>query len=292
MQREKDVLAASSPVSNLLPRFLTALVLIPLVLLGIFYLSPSYFAFASGVIILLAAWEWSGLSSLNYLPPLRGKVARSAGWGVISLRIFYLFLLLCCLIASFYLPLLWVLTTSIVIWIFAFALLLLTSPLKMGVDAVGGEGIFFILSGLIMLPACWKAINYLCFQSPHPYKLLTLFLIVWLADIAAYFVGSLWGKHKIAPSISPGKSIEGAIGALIIVSIIIALIFHSISMVMLANLTVIISIIGDLYESFLKRRRGVKDSGNLLPGHGGILDRIDSLIAAAPVFALGLVYIY
>jgi phosphatidate cytidylyltransferase len=281
-------------VSDLLPRFLTALLLIPLVLAGIFYLPPLYFSFASGIVILSAAWEWSGL--------LYRKIRY-------TLRISYILLMGCALLFSFYLPLLWVLSAGIVIWVFALFVLILYSqrPSAFSLhrhsresgnpETIPQKKLFFTFAGitsifgLIMLPACWKALNYLCFQPPHPYRLLALFLIVWLADIAAYFAGSWWGKHKLAPSISPGKSIEGAIGGFIIVSIVTALIFHSIPMVLLSGLIVIISIIGDLYESLLKRRCGVKDSGNLLPGHGGILDRIDSLIAAAPFFALGLVII-
>jgi phosphatidate cytidylyltransferase len=171
-----------------------------------------------------------------------------------------------------------------VTWVFAVFILISHSNKNINI-------IYFVqLAGFIMLPACWKALNYLCFLHPHPYKLLSLFLIVWLADIGAYFVGSRFGKHKLAPSISPGKSIEGAIGGLVIVGIVVGLIFHSIPMIFLALLTVIISIIGDLFESFMKRRQGVKDSGKILPGHGGILDRIDSLISAAPLFALGLMY--
>jgi phosphatidate cytidylyltransferase len=269
-------------MSDLLPRVLTAVVLIPLVLAGIFFLPPDYFAWASGGVILLAAWEWSRLSGFFFLLPVSHKVgegARRAGEGS------YVFLVLIFLIASLYLPLVWVLIAGIIFpWFLVFR-----APTRGAPTAQAG----MIIAGLIMLPACWRALNYLCFLHPHPYKLLTLFLIVWLADIAAYFVGSRFGKHKLAPSISPGKSIEGAIGALVIVGMSIAVIFHySISMIFLAELTVVASIMGDLFESLMKRRQGLKDSGKCLPGHGGILDRIDSLITAAPVFALGLVYFY
>lgn len=261
-------------MSDLLPRVLTAIVLIPLVLLGLFLVPSDYFALASGCVFLWAGWEWSRLSGLQ----------KNLS------RIIYVFLILLCLIASYYSPLFRVLISSIIFWIFAVVMLILFScknTLKNRSPAV-----FFQVAGLIMLPACWKALNYLCFLHPHPYKLLSLFLIVWLADIAAYFVGSRFGKHKLAPSISPGKSIEGALGGLVVVGIVIGLIFHSIPMILLALITVIISIIGDLFESFMKRCQGLKDSGKLLPGHGGILDRIDSLISAAPLFALGLMYFH
>ncbi len=259
---------------DLLPRVLTAIVLIPLVLLGLFLLPPHYFALASGLVFLLAGWEWSRLSGLQ----------KNLS------RIIYVSLILLCLIASFYSPLFRVLISSIIFWFFAVMILILFSCKKSLKNR--SPAVFIQFAGLIMLPACWKAINYLCFLDPHPYKLLSLFLIVWLADIAAYFVGSQWGKHKLAPSISPGKSIEGAIGGLVTVGIVIGLIFHTIPMILLALATVIISIIGDLFESFMKRCQGLKDSGKILPGHGGILDRIDSLISAAPLFALGLMYIH
>jgi len=268
-------------MTDLLPRVVTAIILIPLVLLGLFFLPPDYFALASGVVFLIAGWEWSRLSGLQKN----------------NARILYCCLILLCLIASFYVPLLSVLISSIVFWFFAVVILFVYSR-RYSHDSLrhsrasGNPAVFIQFSGFIMLPACWKAINYLCFLYPHPYKLLSLFLIVWLADIAAYFVGSRFGKHKLALSISPGKSIEGVIGGLVIVGIVIALIFHSISMIFLALVTVIISIIGDLFESFMKRRQGLKDSGNILPGHGGILDRIDSLISAAPFFALGLMYFH
>lgn len=257
-------------MTDLLPRVLTAAVLIPLVLLGIFLLPSHYFALASGIVFLLAGWEWSRLSGLQKN----------------SSKIIYSFFIMLCLIASFYLPLIWILIASMVTWVFAVFILISHSNKNINIIC------FVQLAGFIMLPACWKALNYLCFLHPHPYKLLSLFLIVWLADIGAYFVGSRFGKHKLAPSISPGKSIEGAIGGLVIVGIAVGLIFHSIFMIILALLTVIISIIGDLFESFMKRRQGLKDSGKILPGHGGILDRIDSLISAAPLFALGLMYFH
>lgn len=117
-----------------------------------------------------------------------------------------------------------------------------------------------------------------------------LFLVVWLADAAAYMVGSLWGRHKLAPSISPGKTVEGALGALV-VAVLAALVakawfFTGIGIadaVALGLLLGVFGMLGDLAESLLKRTGAVKDSGSLLPGHGGLLDRADSLLFAAPV---------
>ena len=131
------------------------------------------------------------------------------------------------------------------------------------------------------------------------YLLLYVFLLVWGADSGAYFAGRAFGKHKLAPKVSPGKSWEGAIGG-VITSAIIAVIFLNLTpdnvfgrelntsaFIVLSVITVAVSILGDLSESMFKRQAGIKDSSQLIPGHGGILDRIDSLTAAVPVFAIG-----
>ena len=118
------------------------------------------------------------------------------------------------------------------------------------------------------------------------------FILIWMADISAYFAGKKWGKAKLAPVISPGKTVEGMYGALvtgIVSGGVLSLIYSfqwmvALDFVLLSVLTVLISIYGDLFFSVVKRQRGVKDSGILLPGHGGVLDRIDSLVAAAPFF--------
>ncbi len=126
--------------------------------------------------------------------------------------------------------------------------------------------------------------------------LLYVMSIVWVADIGAYFSGKQFGRHKLAPSISPGKSIEGVVGGLllnIVWSWLVFLYFFQWGMslfefMLVSIVTSLVSVSGDLYESILKRQAGMKDSGTLLPGHGGLLDRIDSVIAAVPVFVLGL----
>jgi phosphatidate cytidylyltransferase len=125
-----------------------------------------------------------------------------------------------------------------------------------------------------------------------PTQLLAVLVLIWIADSAAYFVGRAFGRHKLAPSISPGKTWEGAAGGAagaMAWAIILATLTQGISWVPFlaaAALLAVISIAGDLFESAVKRKAGVKDSGTLLPGHGGILDRIDSAAAALPVAAL------
>jgi len=246
---------------DLLPRVITGVVLIALVFGAVFFLPPFYFALLSGVVFLGAAAEWAKLS------------------GFFNKHI-YLLLVLFTMIVCNVAPLMLVFFVGTTLWIAAFLNFFRYSPL------------FVQWAGIVMLAIAWKAINVLCFMSPHPYALLTLFLVVWLSDIAAYFVGSIFGKHKLAPSISPGKSVEGAIGAFLCVGIAAIFIFHSLAMVILCLVGVGVSIIGDLFESLMKRKQNVKDSGKLLPGHGGILDRLDSLIAVAPLFAWGLMFIH
>ena len=122
-----------------------------------------------------------------------------------------------------------------------------------------------------------------------------LFTLVWTADSGAYFTGKAFGKHKLIPDVSPNKTIEGLVGGLALTAIVIAAVayyrhltgLHLAGFVMLSMVTVLASVLGDLFESLLKRQANIKDSGTLLPGHGGVLDRIDSILAAAPIFALG-----
>ncbi len=129
------------------------------------------------------------------------------------------------------------------------------------------------------------------------YKLLYLFFLVFAADTGAYFAGRTLGRHKLAPGISPGKTVEGAIGGVLLCAVWAATagvyVFATSGtdtywLIALSLLVALVSIIGDLTESMFKRMVGIKDSGTLLPGHGGILDRVDSILAAAPVMVLGI----
>ena len=148
-------------------------------------------------------------------------------------------------------------------------------------------------AGVVALVAAWVALMGLRNEF-GPGHLLFLLMLIWAADIGAYFAGRLWGRRKLAPAISPGKTWEGVWGAAA-AALAFALIGAAVlgvgsrwpGFVAVCMVTVGFSIVGDLFESMLKRQRGVKDSGSLLPGHGGVLDRLDSLIAAAPVFLLG-----
>lgn len=148
--------------------------------------------------------------------------------------------------------------------------------------------------GVIILTAAITAMFYLWQQSP--WWLMYVFILVWCADSGAYFVGRKFGKTKMAPNVSPNKSMQGLYGGLTVgmgVALFISMYWlkytGSVLLVfmLLSVMTIMASVLGDLFESMLKRRAGIKDSGTVLPGHGGVLDRIDSLLSATPIFALG-----
>jgi phosphatidate cytidylyltransferase len=132
-------------------------------------------------------------------------------------------------------------------------------------------------------------------ELPQPWWLLGVMAMVWMADISAYFAGRKFGKNKLAPSISPGKTWEGVAGAMLGVMVYVALVMvgsgmtQRYSLFLFAIVGVALSVIGDLFESAIKRQAGVKDSGTLLPGHGGLLDRIDALTSTLPLAALALI---
>ncbi|AOA58654.1 phosphatidate cytidylyltransferase [Acinetobacter larvae] len=150
--------------------------------------------------------------------------------------------------------------------------------------------------GVILIAAAVSAI-YMVWQM-SPWWLMYLFLLVWGADSGAYFVGRKLGRRKLAPHVSPNKTIEGLLGGIVTVALVIIVVqayflslslLHHVIFLVISIITVFSSVLGDLFESMIKRRAGIKDSGRILPGHGGVLDRIDSLLAAAPIFAVGII---
>jgi phosphatidate cytidylyltransferase len=150
------------------------------------------------------------------------------------------------------------------------------------------------LLGLMLIIPLWLAL--ICAKAADPWLLLGLLTTIWIADSAAYFAGKNFGKHKLAPTISPGKTWEGVAGALIAVTLFGAVLyfyFEVKSVAIFPALWVITSfgVIGDLFESMMKRQANIKDSGDLLPGHGGILDRIDGIIPSLPI-AILMIYAY
>ncbi|HET6554512.1 MAG TPA: phosphatidate cytidylyltransferase [Dyella sp.] len=265
----------------LLQRTLTALVLAPLVI-GLILLAPTW-VFAPVVVVafLAAMWEWTRLSGLKPTPPRIALLVLTA----------LLFALCWCARGTAW----WtsVMAIGVVWWVlagqwlrhFAFA----AAPTR--------ENLFFKLgAGLLVIVPAWVAAVSIHGSGEHGHwwTLLALF-IVWAADIGAYFSGRQFGRRKLAPTISPGKTWAGVYGAFAagaLVAVVGGLLLgieggRLVGLLVLSLLTVVASIVGDLLESLMKRHAAVKDSGNLFPGHGGLLDRLDSVFAALPVFAVG-----
>jgi phosphatidate cytidylyltransferase len=263
-------------------RVLTALVMLPIALLILFVLPEDAFAVCIGLIVLVGAWEWIRLSGLvNQLLTLILLVGFS---GVL----YWSYLL-----PNVYVPML--LGIGCIFWIGAAAMVMMYPRSK---EQVGGKYMKLGFGLLVLIPA-YVAFLYLRRHDAHLLLLALLVTIIWAADVGAYFVGRQFGTAKLAPKVSPGKSWVGLIGGMILalaVGMLGAFIGepsdHLISpipwavFIGIVAVTVLFSVLGDLFESLIKREQGVKDSSSLLPGHGGVLDRIDSLTAASPVFAL------
>jgi len=269
----------------LIRRILTALVLIPPLLAALFTLPTFWLAFLFGAFILAGAREWGALTGL--------RTATGRGLYVVSLTVFGAAAVHALLRdPSAVVPLL---AAAVLWWLWALIELWRHPAPEAGwlATRIGRQ-----VSGFCALVPAWVGLVYLhAADARAPALLLFLLVLVWTADTAAYFFGWAFGRHKLAPRISPGKTVEGALGALGAVALLayacgtIVWRFEGAALagwLALAVVAAALSIVGDLVESKLKRVAGVKDSGRLLPGHGGVLDRIDALTAAAPVFAAGL----
>lgn len=260
----------------LITRILTALVLLPLVLAGIYLLPTLHFAWITAVVFALAAYEWVQLT-LGPGSPWR--------W------LFYLlYSAICAALWQFEgFAIVWVGLAGVA-WLWAIWEVLRVSEPLVSDDRVR---VHWVGLGLIVLPAAWVAL--LNLREPQPHNLVAVCLIVWGADIGAYFVGRAIGRRKLAVFVSPGKTWEGAIGGAVIgTAVTLGFCAYFGLTAITATLVVVIAaltalaVFGDLFESVLKRVRGAKDSGQLLPGHGGLLDRVDALIAVLPLAAFGL----
>ena len=266
---------------------ITAVVLLAAFLLALFFLPPlGWLVFVSAVAA-VGAWEWGGLMTAG--ETLRSVLAAA--------------LLVVCAAVSVLDPAAvgleadsapagW--PTGAVFYLPAAAFWLLVAPLwlRRRWPLSHSPALGVLTGALVILPA-WLALVQL--RQVGPLGLLAIMAVVWLADIGAYFAGRRFGKHKLAPAISPGKTWEGAIGGGLCV-IVYGLLLSSrlpadlagdwlLLIALLAGLTAM-SIVGDLFESLVKRQAGLKDSSNVLPGHGGVLDRIDSLTSTLPLVAL------
>lgn len=256
-------------------RLITILVLMPLVLLALYFANLWMFASVLFLFVLLSGIEWVQLI------PLRNLAEKSL----------FIVLLFVAVGFSYYWLSLW-LFVGLISWAFILvALLFFPASQK-----IWGRPWVVIFAAFVLLPLF--AIAFLnLFQFPQGKPLIVYLLaIVWSADIGAYLVGKWGGRNKLIPKVSPGKTYEGALGGFL-AGLLIAFVGYTyfkpangINWFILAAATIVISIVGDLFISMLKRRQKLKDTGHLFPGHGGVLDRIDSLIAALPLFYFGLLY--
>jgi len=263
-------------------RIATALVIAPLTLAAVFFLPPQAFALFMALIVLMAAWEWTAMMRL---------VSRS------QRTVYVLSVLFAIVVVQKALPYYEqiIFAVATLWWLVATALVMLYPKacfLWCGLVSKGFVGF------LVLVPT-WAAIVYIRELEQGPWLIVYMFLMVWGADTGAYFAGKRFGKRKLMPRVSPAKSwagIGGATVAVLLVSKFTQPYLHfsqdlSFGIYLLALVLLFVSVVGDLTESMFKRQCGIKDSGSILPGHGGIMDRIDSLTAAAPVFALCLILI-
>jgi phosphatidate cytidylyltransferase len=264
-------------------RVLTAALLIPLVVWGVLTLETRYVAVGLGAVVMAGAWEWGMLMA----------------WTSRAVRAAY---------AAAFVPLLYtayravevpaavlvVLAVALVWWLIA---LVLVMRFERGVAMRRLAPVTGVVAGWLLLLPPWVALVSLHAEPEHGPALVMLLLgLIWLADSGAYVAGRRWGRRRLAPRVSPGKSWEGVAGGLAAAGLLaLAAAAYGARDVGAGALFVLVclavacaSVLGDLAESLFKRQAGVKDSGTLVPGHGGVLDRIDSLTAAAPLFAMGM----
>ncbi|HSG91271.1 MAG TPA: phosphatidate cytidylyltransferase [Pseudomonadales bacterium] len=255
-------------------RVITALVLAPLFLAGIFLLPSDGFAAFIGLFLVLSAWEWGGLCGFAAV----GRALLMAGLALAAALAWRLGLELPLAIAGS-----------------AFWLLALVAVLRFPAGlTLWQRPLVRALAGLFMLLPAWAGLTLLQARDGGAWLVLWTMVLVWGADIGAYFSGRAFGRRKLAPQVSPGKTLEGLAGgmaAALLLSLAIAAVagfgLDALAAGLVVSLLVIVaSVVGDLMESLVKRVAGVKDSGNLLPGHGGVLDRVDAVLAAAPLAAL------
>jgi phosphatidate cytidylyltransferase len=271
---------------NLKYRILAAIVLIAVVVAALYGLPTLWWALLMGVVLVLGAHEWALLAGMS---------ARTAAVFVVGTVLIALRLGWAGLVDSHgFAP-----GVSLVLNGIALLFWIVVAPLWLMRGWRVHSQLLLALVGWLVLVSTWFSLVLL--QSVSPSLCLALMALVWLADSAAYFSGRRFGRHKLAPAISPGKTREGVYGALVVVAlyaVLLALLAPALGFpgmlspgrvaVWIAGLLLlaVLSVLGDLFESWLKRVRGVKDSGTLIPGHGGVLDRIDALTSAMPAAAL------
>lgn len=269
-------------------RVITALIIMASLLLCLFYMPTEIFNYLIVLVFAIAGWEWANLSGFE------------AQWQRIGYAVVVALMTLYTVNATgltepFYHSLFNhhirdVLHIGVLWW--AIALLWVTSyPAS---SKLWGSRVARLIMGIVVLIPCAIGLIYLLGLNHGPWYFLYLILVVAAADTGAYFAGKAWGKHKLLVNVSPGKTWQGFFGGLAssaLFSIVVFSLFDlgrlSLTQWLIVSVfSALASVLGDLLESMVKRHRGIKDSSQLLPGHGGVLDRIDGVCAAAPVFAL------
>lgn len=262
----------------LLKRILTAAVLLAVLSVVLLWLPRTAALVALALMVLAGAWEWAGLARIEgagrkFLYVAACAIAMLLLWRMSASRTGFA----------------WAMTATLAWWVVAFLWLTLA-------PGRGGRAQTAI-AGLVTLAPMWVALERLFHHLNHGAELIVFVLVlVWATDIGGYFVGRRFGRYKLAPRVSPNKTWEGVVGGLLL-GTLVALggqAWFGLAVAAFLPLCVavmLVSIVGDLTESMFKRQVSVKDSSAVLPGHGGVLDRIDSLTAAVPVYALGLVWL-
>ena len=259
-------------------RILTAIPLAAFVFWIIFFQSNAVFFYFLLFVVFVSGYEWARLSGVNNNPlrMLFAFVITAVTWAIPQYLADYI---------------LWLIYIS-VLWWFSISYYLKLAKPKAANSKLKPDKLFI---AFVVLPAAALAMQKIHAMNQGADWLFYALALVWVADTGAYFAGKKFGKNKLAPNISPGKTKEGLVGAVLATSLytLVASYYFELDtersalLVLLSVILTFISASGDLYFSFLKREAGLKDSGNILPGHGGILDRIDSVLAAMPVFTVG-----
>ena len=257
-------------------RIITALILAPIAIGCVFFLPLLQFSAFLIIVLSLAAWEWAKLAGFE------GE--HRVIYAVVSLMFYG---------AATLVDPMFILVPGVLWWLCAFVLVINYPSLTHFWSSKIARSII----GIFMLVPGYVGLVELKQSADSEFLILLLFFLIWGADIGTYFSGRAFGKTKLAPKVSPGKSWAGVYGGIVFATLLaIAMCLwmgkpdfmsaRGLVFVLACVAIVIVSVLGDLVESMFKRHRGIKDSSALLPGHGGILDRIDSLLSAAPTFAL------
>lgn len=266
-------------------RILTASIILPLFLSALFYFQDIFWAIVLLSLTVIGSREWSRLAQFSVRNTIVFMLLTTLIGGELLLQMSE-----AVKVNPLSAEMIWVYCLSAIFWIVAAPLFLkqsytITKPI-----------VWMLIGWILLLPTCLALYQ---LRAISPLLLLGLMATIWISDTAAYFTGRSLGKHKLAPQISPNKTWEGVAGALVAV-LIYGLLWDfwseteslALTLVPLLIILAILGIIGDLYESLVKRQAGIKDSGNILPGHGGILDRIDALISALPFAILAILVFY